>query len=88
MFVFASFVYLTGDKIKAKWKFIIGGLIFLHVVNIIRLTALFMYVQNNSDLQMAMDHHQIYNIVFYSIIFVLWIIWIEKFVLKKETKKN
>jgi len=87
MFVFASLIYLTRGETKAKWLFIFWGLVFLHIVNIVRLAVLFIFVQNN-DSQLAQNHHNIYNIVFYTIIFILWIIWFEKFALKKNKEKS
>jgi exosortase/archaeosortase family protein len=87
MFVFASLIYITGKENKAKWVYIISGLVFLHIVNIIRLATLYIFVQNN-DSQLASDHHDIYNLIFYAIIFILWIIWFEKFALKKKFKTN
>ena len=86
MFTFAALVYLTGNKNKTKWIYIIAGIVFLHIVNIIRLAALFIFVQNNESNEMANDHHAIYNIIVYVIIFILWIIWFEKFADIKNNK--
>jgi exosortase/archaeosortase family protein len=84
MYLFASVVFLSGKHSKAKWIYIVSGLLFLHIVNILRLAFLFVYVQTNEDLSQAMDHHDIFNIIFYTLIFILWIIWFELFVIKKQ----
>lgn len=78
MFVFASGIYLTGVNKKQVWVYIILGVLFLHLLNIVRLAVLYIFVQSH-DSQLAHNHHAIYNIVFYSIIFILWIFWFEKY---------
>ncbi|MBN2486833.1 MAG: hypothetical protein JXB34_12735 [Bacteroidales bacterium] len=86
MYVFAAMVYLTGTDKKVKWLYIALGIVFLHILNIVRLAVLFMFIQHNNA-ALAHNHHGIYNIVFYTIVFILWVIWIEKFVLRTNNKK-
>lgn len=86
MYVFTLFIYLTGGKTKASWYFIGIGIVFLHIINILRLSFLYMLVQTNIDLAKAEHHHEIYNIIVYIIIFILWIIWYEKFYIKRKRK--
>ena len=89
MFVFSSMVYLTRKNNKVYWKYILVGLIILHILNIIRLSLLFIFVQYHNDTELIMDHHDMYNIVVYLFIFLLWIIWFEKFnKIKKKEKTN
>lgn len=88
MFVFASMVYLTRRDNKTCGIFIFVGIIILHILNIVRLSLLFIFVQNHDDSELIMDHHDIYNIVVYLVIFALWIIWIEKFSSIKRKKKT
>lgn len=78
MYVFSAFVYLTSNKNKVAWKYIAFGIVLLHVLNVIRLSMLFIFVQHNSA-QKASHHHELYNIIIYLVIFVMWVIWIEKY---------
>ena len=87
MFLFASMVYLTRISNKQTWIYIITGLIFLLILNITRLILLFIMVQGEDGVARATYHHEIYNMVIYVIIFVMWIVWFE-FFLRKRMKKG
>ncbi|MFZ5940843.1 MAG: hypothetical protein ACOYXB_09730 [Bacteroidota bacterium] len=84
MFIFASFVWLTRDRNRTALWYILSGILFLHVVNIVRLAVLFSYVQHHSDTKAISNHHGIYNIVVYSLIFLMWVLWYERFVAGKK----
>ena len=79
MLVFASIVYLTGNDNISRWIYIALGLVFLNFVNIMRFVFLFIHIQKHGDYVLAMDLHNMYKYITYSIVFILWIIWIEKF---------
>lgn len=79
MFIFAALVYLTRRDNKITWKYVLFGIIILHVLNIARLSLLFIFVQYHNDNELIIEHHDMYNIVVYLIIFVLWVIWFEKY---------
>ncbi|HEY5537029.1 MAG TPA: hypothetical protein VIL99_19120 [Ignavibacteria bacterium] len=79
MFLFAILVFLTGDKNKYRWIYIFAGLIFLNFVNIMRFVFLFIYIQKHGAYLLAMDVHDMFNYITYSFVFVLWVIWFEKF---------
>lgn len=87
MFVFASFTYLTRTKKRwVNWIFILSGMVFLFIVNIVRLAAVFIVAQGENGFQRASTHHEMYNIAIYISIFVLWVIWLEFFVWKKKRR--
>jgi len=87
LFVFAAIVYLTRLKNdKSTWLYIVFGLFALQIINILRLTALFIVVQGENGFVRATKHHEIYNIIIYVIIFVLWVVWFEFFVGRKNLK--
>jgi len=91
MFLFAIIVFLTGEKNKYRWIYIILGLLFLNFVNIIRFVLLFIYIERNDDINLVMDIHDMYNYITYFIVFVLWIIWFERFAdipMKKQNKSE
>ncbi len=77
--LFAAVVYLTGRDHRSRWLFIAAGVVFINIMNIIRLTLLFRYVQQNSGYDLTMDVHDMYDYVIYSLIFVLWLVWFEVF---------
>jgi exosortase/archaeosortase family protein len=79
MFIFAAMVYLTRRENKTSWKYILFGILLLHIVNILRLSLIFIFVQHNSDNELIHAYHDILSIVVYLLIFVSWIIWFEKF---------
>jgi exosortase/archaeosortase family protein len=80
MFLFAAIVFLTGNQTKNRLIFITGGLIFLTLVNNLRLVFLFKLVQKFGDDMIKINHfHDLYTYIVYFIIFILWVIWFEKF---------
>ncbi|MGC9344496.1 MAG: hypothetical protein ACP5E3_17455 [Bacteroidales bacterium] len=88
MALFAAIVYLTSNRRKLVWIYISAGLIFLNFVNILRLVFLFIHLQNNNGYALAMDVHDMYNLILYSVVFVLWVIWFELFVFKRKEQEN
>jgi exosortase/archaeosortase family protein len=78
MFLFAALIYLTANNQKKGWGFIVIGLFFLNLINILRVVLLFIYIQVKGT-EFALDVHNIFNYVTYVIVFVLWIIWFEKY---------
>ena len=79
MLLFASIVYLTGDNNKSRWAYIILGILFLNIVNILRFVLLFIHIQNNNGYALSIDLHDLYKYITYTIVFVLWVIWFEKY---------
>jgi exosortase/archaeosortase family protein len=79
MALFSAVVYLTGDKDKNRWIYIFLGIIFLNIINILRFVLLFIHIQRNGGYNLALGVHDLYNLITYSIVFILWIIWFEVF---------
>lgn len=79
LFIFAAIVYLTGKDKKKTWFYIIGGLIFLNIVNIIRFVLLFIHIQKHGTYVLSIDLHDLYNYIIYGLVFLMWILWFEKF---------
>ena len=88
MYIFAAMIYLTRNNNKICWMYILSGIIILHLLNIFRLTLLFIYVQYHNNVDMIMEHHDLYNIVVYLFIFILWIIWFERYTTLRKNKKS
>jgi len=87
IYVFSSLVFLTRKNLTTAWMYILSGIVFLHIVNIIRLAVLFIYVQHHFDSRMISNHHEIYNIVVYALIFLMWVLWFEKFLNKGQRSR-
>lgn len=79
MLLFASVVYLTGKDLKTKSIYIITGLIVLNIVNIIRFVLLYIHIQKNGGYNLAIDLHELYKYVTYTLVFLMWVLWFEKF---------
>lgn len=82
MMLFAAVVYLTSERGYARWVYMVAGLVFLNIINITRFVFLFIHIQENSGYAMSMDVHDMYNLILYGVVFVLWVIWFEFFALK------
>jgi exosortase/archaeosortase family protein len=79
MYVFSSVVFLTRKTNLSAWIYILTGIFLFHLLNIVRLVILFLYMQKHSDIHLFMDHHDLYNIIIYLLIFALWILWFERY---------
>ena len=79
MLLFASIVYFTGKDGWHKWLYILGGIVLLNLLNIARFVLIFIHIQKNQGYVTELNTHDIYNSIIYGIIFILWIIWFEKF---------
>lgn len=79
MLLFASIVYITGKHNIDRWLFIFVGLILINISNIARFVALFIHIQNHGGYVLKIDLHDLYNYIIYGIVFLLWVIWFEKY---------
>jgi exosortase/archaeosortase family protein len=86
MLLFAVLVLLTGHESRYRWIYVIAGIIFLNIVNILRFVFLFIHLYKHGDYMLTMELHDMFNLVTYTIVFILWIIWFEKFA--DATKKS
>ena len=76
---FAAFIMLTGTNYKKQIVFSIVGLIILNLANILRIVAIFMHLQTDLDEQASVEFHDYLKYVTYSLVFILWIIWLERY---------
>ena len=72
---------------KKKLWFIPLGLLVIHLVNIMRIIILSVILMNWPD-QWHFSHDWILRPFFYVVIFVMWVVWEEKFRLKKVKSKK
>ncbi len=78
MILFIAFVVAFKGKLKHTLLFILMGILIIHILNIIRIAllalALYYYPQYQEFL-----HGTIFPLVIYGVVFILWVIWVNKF---------
>ncbi|MFB9080983.1 exosortase family protein XrtF [Flavobacterium procerum] len=83
--LFVSFIAAFSGKLKTTLLFILFGILSIHVLNVIRialLTVLIYYYPQHSHFL----HGVVFPLIIYGFVFVLWLIWINKF--SKYAAKN
>ncbi len=76
--LFISFVIAFSGKIKPTVLYIIGGSLLIHVLNVFRISllCLLMYYFPN---QQHFLHGVVFPLFIYGVVFMLWVIWVNKF---------
>jgi exosortase family protein XrtF len=76
--LFISFVVSFSGKLKQTLLFIFGGTLIIYVLNVIRIAALcvslYFFPQQESIL-----HGVLFPLFIYGVVFILWVIWVNKF---------
>ena len=76
--LFISFVVAFSGKLKATLLFIFGGSLLIYVLNVLRIAALstliFYFPKQEPFL-----HGVLFPLYIYSVVFILWLIWVRKF---------
>jgi exosortase family protein XrtF len=76
--LFISFVIAFSGKIKKTILFILVGIIIIHFFNIIRIAFLSMIMYHFPQYQDFL-HSVVFPLFIYGIVFILWIIWVNKY---------
>ncbi len=76
--VFAVFILAFPGKLTHKIWYIPLGVILLHFINVIRIASLTIISAYNPFL-LNFNHNITFQIIVYSIIFLLWYVWTKKF---------
>jgi exosortase/archaeosortase family protein len=71
---------------KHKLWYIPAGIIVIHLINIFRIVALSIILMLNPDIW-DFCHMWILRPFFYVVIFIMWVIWVEKLKNKRKTKR-
>ncbi len=78
MILFVAFVVAFKGKLKHTLLFLFGGILIIHLLNIVRIAllaqALYHYPQYQDFL-----HGTLFPLVIYGVVFILWVIWVNKF---------
>ncbi|CAN5350652.1 hypothetical protein BH09BAC2_BH09BAC2_15720 [soil metagenome] len=82
MSFWGAFIFANNITWQRKILWILSGWLMIFIINVIRIAALVIAVNTNTKLPVAIDHHTIFNIVAYALIFCM--IWIFD---KKTTAK-
>ncbi|MBB6459685.1 archaeosortase/exosortase family protein [Flammeovirga kamogawensis] len=83
MVIFSSFVAITPGRLSTKIVYILVGLVIIYLSNTLRVILLgYNYIQDMETFNF--NHKYTYVIIVYSIVFALWMLWIEKFSLMKD----
>ena len=76
--LFISFVIAFSGKIKTTILFIIGGSLLIHILNVFRI-ALLCVLMYYYPKQQHLLHAVLFPLFIYGVVFMLWIIWVNKF---------
>lgn len=84
--LFIAFVVAFTGKWKSTILFIIGGSLLIHILNITRISLLAIALYHHPDWEPIL-HGVVFPLFIYSVVFMLWVIWVNKFSLyaKKTT---
>jgi len=78
MFIFLIIMMLSYGSWKNKLWFIPLGILICHVVNILRISVLCLIAYSYPK-HLELYHTYIFKYAFYGIIFLIWLVWNEKF---------
>jgi len=76
--LFVSFVIAFTGKLKPTLLFLIIGSLLIHVFNVFRIALLCMALYNFPQFDSVL-HDVIFPLVIYGLVFLLWIVWVNKY---------
>ncbi|MEO6305997.1 MAG: exosortase family protein XrtF [Bacteroidia bacterium] len=81
--LFSVFIIAYPGKLKNKLWFIPLGIVAIHILNILRVIALVLIAYYYPQ-YLNFNHTYTFTFLVYSFIFLLWMIWVNKFSIKKQ----
>ena len=78
-YIFFCIMFFSHGSWKNKLWFIPAGLIVIYLFNIFRISLIAIIVKNHPELFILM-HKYVLKTIFYIVIFLMWVLWQEKFV--------
>ena len=81
---FCVIAFYRGPWLQKLW-YIPMGLMVVYLFNIFRITAISYIAYNNRE-TFDFLHNHLFKYLFYGVIFLLWVVWEHKFVLKRQQK--
>ncbi|OFX70885.1 MAG: hypothetical protein A2X12_06395 [Bacteroidetes bacterium GWE2_29_8] len=86
MYIYSMFIAVFPIKaIKLKIIYILIGIVIIDLLNLIRVVALSL-ISRHAPQYLDINHYYVFNIITYSAVFFMWVIWMIK-VAKKELNK-
>ncbi len=76
--LFAAFVIAFKGKLKHTVLFILGGILVIHILNIIRIALLSIALYYYPEYEHLL-HVIIFPLFIYGVVFGLWVIWVNKY---------
>lgn len=76
--LFVSFIIAFSGKFKQTLFFILFGILFIHVLNVIRIALLSVLMFHFPEKEHIL-HGVLFPLVIYGLVFILWIVWVNKF---------
>lgn len=83
--LFISFIIAFSGKIKSTVLYVVCGSILIHILNVIRIALLCMLMYHFPKYN-HLFHGVFFPLFIYGVVFLLWIIWVNKF--SNYAKKN
>lgn len=85
--LFSVFIITYPGHQKNKLWYIPAGIVSIHLLNILRVVALAL-IANYSPAYLNFNHTYTFTFLIYAFIFMLWMIWVNKFSSKTSSEKN
>ena len=76
--LFISFIIAFSGKLKHTILFILSGILLIHFFNVLRIALLCMAIYHLPAYSKFL-HDIVFPLVIYGLVFILWIIWVNKF---------
>jgi exosortase family protein XrtF len=76
--LFIAFIVAFTGKLKHTVLYIIGGSLLIHILNVARIALLAVLIYHFPE-QEPLLHGVIFPLFIYGVVFVLWVIWVNKF---------
>ena len=76
--LFISFVVAFSGTLKNTLLFIFGGSLFIYILNVLRIAILIVLMYYFPEYKHLL-HGVLFPAIIYGIVFVLWVIWVNKF---------
>jgi exosortase family protein XrtF len=76
--LFISFVFSFSGKVRPTLLFILGGSLMIYVLNVARIAALCVLMSLFPEYEQLL-HGVFFPLFIYGVVFILWVIWVNKF---------
>jgi exosortase family protein XrtF len=76
--LFVAFIVAFSGKLKPTLMYVFGGSIFIYILNVLRIVLLCILLYRFPE-QEHFLHGVLFPLFIYSVVFILWVIWVNKF---------